>query len=490
MIRNAESGSGNAIGKVAAVGAIWQLLGFACIVVCGYVASVLLARNFGPAAFGVYGVVYSVLMASELILRLGVPQALTKLISESKAGSPGLQATGLTLTLMINLTGFVVIWAGAPLLADALHVPDGVRLFRIAVIDVPFYALYTCLVHLLNGRREFRITGIASCAYGVAKALGVGVMIATDTVSISGALIVNIAASVVGFAILVPRSGISSYRPGLAEKASIIELAVPITIADLGLQLLLGMDLWLLNALGSSVPAVVKGHYVAALSIARIPNLVTYVLASVLVPSIARAIAGGDRETASRLVLGATRFLAVLVLPACTLIASGAGDLMALLFSEEFRPGANYLALLIFAQGLGFTFLSCLYVILIGTGDTAVAARRIYLGLAISLALNLFLIPLLGATGAAIAAVVSFGTTALLIAQVVRRRMGVLLDKRQALLALLTSVVVGAIGHLVPAAGLLVLVKLAAIGLVYLGTIWMMGLIHAGDLSLLRGRRF
>jgi O-antigen/teichoic acid export membrane protein len=110
-------------------------------------------------------------------------------------------------------------------------------------------------------------------------------------------------------------------------------------------------------ALGSSVPAAVNGHYVATLNIPPTPNLVTFVLTSVLIPSIARAIAGGDRDTAGRLVLGTTRLLAVLVLPACALIASSAGDLMALLFSEEFRPGAGYFALLIFAQRLGLTFL-------------------------------------------------------------------------------------------------------------------------------------
>jgi O-antigen/teichoic acid export membrane protein len=481
--------SGGAIGKDAAVGAVWQMLGFACITVCGYVVAVLLARSFGPAAFGVFGVVYSVLMTSELILRLGVPQALVKLIGGSRAGSSQLQATGVTLTMIINLAGFAVIWVTAPLLADALNVPNGDRLFRIAVLDRPFFALYTCLAHVLNGRGEFRITGIVSGTYGLTKVIGVVIMAATDTISIEGALIVNIAASVVALAFLLPRSGMAAYRPRLTEKGVIIALAVPITIGDFGLQSLLGIDLWLLNALGASVPADVKGHYVAALSLARLPNIVTYVLAAVLVPSIARALGSGDRAAAGRLVLGATRFLAVLVLPVCVLIATNAGELMALMFSEDFRSGARYLALLIFAQGLGYTFLGALYAILIGTGDAAIGAKRIYGGLAVGMALNLILIPLFGATGAAVAALASFATATLLIARVVWRKTGVLLDARRALLALFASLAVGIIGWLVPATGPMVLVELAGLGLAYLGAIWAMGLIQAEDFALLRGRR-
>src|SRR5215207_4678980 len=99
----------NPIGRAAAAGVVWQMIGFTTVTVCGYIVAVLLARNFGPAVFGVYGVVYSVLMATELMLRFGVPQALTKLIAGSpEQSSVALQSTGVTLTLIINLAGFAL----------------------------------------------------------------------------------------------------------------------------------------------------------------------------------------------------------------------------------------------------------------------------------------------------------------------------------------------------------------------------------------------
>jgi O-antigen/teichoic acid export membrane protein len=479
----------NPIGRLAATGVVWQMMGFATVTVCGYIVAVLLARNFGPAVFGIYGVVYSVLMATELMLRLGVPQALTKLIGGAPdGGGVGLQNTGITLTLIVNLAGFAIFWMAAPYVAEALHVPFGARLFRIAILDIPFYALFVTLSHILNGRRKFLYTGLAHCGYGLAKVAGVVIMLMTDTLSIAGALYVNVSASIVGMAILLIPVRIGSYRPTLSAQAGVIALAIPITIGDVGLQVLLGIDLWLLNALGTAITADIKGAYVAAISLARLPNVVAHVLTAVLVPSIARALGAGEREAAGRLVIGTMRFMAVLVLPVCALVAANAAEAMQLLFSDEYLSGTSFLVLLVFAQGLGFTLVSAMLAILIGAGASRVAAQRIYIALAIAIALNLILIPLIGAMGSALAALFSFVTAGFLLARLVRQHLGVLLEWRATLLALLVSMAVGIAGWLIPAAGWMLLVEIVGLGLAYLGIVWAMGLVSLADLAQLRRR--
>jgi O-antigen/teichoic acid export membrane protein len=478
------------LGPSTATGAAWQMLGFVCLTGCGYIVAVVLARSFGPVAFGVYGVVYSVLMASEQILRLGVPQALTKLIAGSgTVDTAKLEATGVVLGLLISLAGFAVLWMIAPWLADWLKVENGSLLFRIAVLDIPFFGLYRVVVHILNGRRDFRTTGKVTCAYALTRTLGIILLVVTGSLSIEGALLVNVIASMVGLLLLLPRTGPLAFQPTLSERTQIMALALPILLSDVGIQCLLGVDLWLLSAFSTPLDAEIRGAYVAALSLARVPNLLTFVLASVLVPSIARALSTGEREGAIRLVLGTTRLLTVLLLPCGALIVVNAGELMALFFSESYRPGGRYLALLILAQGLGFTFLGALQAILIGTGDAAIAARRILIGLAVAVALNLILIPLYGATGAAVAAILSFAFTVLLVAELVRRRMGVLLETRRALLALMASVLIAVAGWLIPATGLMVLLELAVLGIAYLGLGWILKLFDGSDIALLRGRR-
>jgi O-antigen/teichoic acid export membrane protein len=393
------------------------------------------------------------------------------------------------LGLLISLAGFAVLWMIAPWLADWLKVENGSLLFRIAVLDIPFFGLYRVVVHILNGRRDFRTTGKVTCAYALTRTLGIILLVVTGSLSIEGALLVNVIASMVGLLLLLPRTGPLAFQPTLSERTQIMALALPILLSDVGIQCLLGVDLWLLSAFSTPLDAEIRGAYVAALSLARVPNLLTFVLASVLVPSIARALSTGDRDGAIRLVLGTTRLLTVLLLPCGALIVVNAGELMALFFSESYRPGGRYLALLILAQGLGFTFLGALQAILIGTGDAAIAARRILIGLAVAVALNLILIPLYGATGAAVAAILSFAFTVLLVAELVRRRMGVLLETRRALLALMASVLIAVAGWLIPATGLMVLLELAVLGIAYLGLGWILKLFDGSDIALLRGRR-
>jgi O-antigen/teichoic acid export membrane protein len=208
----------------------------------------------------------------------------------------------------------------------------------------------------------------------------------------------------------------------------------------------------------------------------------------VLVPSIARALGAGEREAAGRLVIGTMRFMAVLVLPVCALVAANAAEAMQLLFSDEYLSGASFLVLLVFAQGLGFTLVSAMLAILIGAGASRVAAQRIYIALAMAIALNLILIPLIGAMGSALAALFSFVTAGFLLARLVRQHLGVLLEWRATLLALLVSMAAGIAGWLIPAAGWMLLVEIVGLGLAYLGIVWAMGLFSLADLAQLRRR--
>jgi O-antigen/teichoic acid export membrane protein len=159
---------------------------------------------------------------------------------------------------------------------------------------------------------------------------------------------------------------------------------------------------------------------------------------------------------------------------------------MQLVFADEYIPGARFLKLLVFAQGLGYTLVSTLLAILIGAGASRVAAQRIFIALTIAIALNLILIPLIGAMGSALAALSSFVIAGLLFARLVRQKLGVLLEWRATLLALLASIAVGLAGWLIPTTGLMLLVEIVGLGLAYLGIVWAIGLVSLADLAQLR----
>ncbi len=469
----------------ATTGAVWQMMGVLCLTGSSYVMVMLLARQLGPSAYGVFGVVYSVLLASELVMRLGVPQAITRLVAAGDPRATDIVATGLTINVVANLLVLAVFWSVAPILADVLNVADGTRLFRIASLDLPFFAVYTYASHVLIGRHDFRINAIGTCAYGLTKVAGVVALLVTDQVGVAGALVVNIAASVVGLLVQGPTVALHRLRPTLRSRAAVVGLAAPILLADLGVQGMLGLDLWSLNALGTAVGDEVKGVYAAALSLARVPNLLGFVLATVMIPSIARSLAHGDRPTAARLARGATWFLAAMVLPACAVIASSADDVMGFLFSDAFAPGGKYLALLVFAQGLGFTCLIALQSMLVGAGRPLTGAKCILAALIVAIALNVTLIALFGAVGAAISALASFATAVILSGTFVAQELGSIIELRVVVRAAMASLAVGVLGWMIPSHGWQVLLELVGLGVAYLAIAWLTGILRPEHIQLL-----
>ena len=77
------------------------------LTLCGYAMAVLLARGLAPARYGIYGVVYSVLLSVELIGRLGLPQAITKLAAEASDRDRRVETTAVTIASIASLALFL-----------------------------------------------------------------------------------------------------------------------------------------------------------------------------------------------------------------------------------------------------------------------------------------------------------------------------------------------------------------------------------------------
>ena len=455
---------------------------YGSLMLAGYVVAVVLARELGPALYGAYGIVYSVLLGAELIGRLGVPQALSRLIAEGGEVSPQLEGTGLTLTVVISLPLFVAFWLLAPALSALFQVDDGATLFRIAALDIPFFGLYVATSHILNGHRSFAEESLGVMIYAAAKVVGILILVLVG-VTIVGALIVNAAASIVALAYVASRVGSASLRLTLRHQRALIRLAVPVGLFALGSQLLVSLDLWSLNALGTQVADSEKGFYVAATNLARLTNIAGFVMLAVLVPSVARAMAEGDLDLVRRATRGAGRFLAVALIPMCAVAIAEAPAIMTLVFSDEYREGASLLVILTVSHGLFFTLFMSFCGILIGISrerDAAVIALAV---LPLALVANILLIRGLGAPGAALAALAATGTAAAASGVRVRRAVGSILAYSELAKVVVASLAIWALATWIPTGGALLLVELGGLAVVYLAGLYVMRLIGPEDVA-------
>ncbi len=452
------------------------------LMLCSYLSTVILARWLGPAAYGVYGIVYSFLVVVELLGRAGIGQAMGKLIADTGLSEPSTEATGLTLSVASYALLFVAVLAGAPALGALFGVHDGARLFRIAALDIPVYGLYVTLFHILNGRRAFLHESASLAIYGATRVVGVLILVAIGATA-AGALVVNVVVSVAGLAYAVWAVGRAPFRATLEKARPILRLAPAMAAVAVGTQILPILDLWVLGALGAASTKATMGFYVAAGTIARMPNFIANSVSAPLLPSIAAAIGIGNRPAAERALEGAMRFMLMILLPACALVAVNARALIALLFSSSFADGGPFLAVLIIAQGFFLTFFLTLGVVLMGAGRSGIAAVLTLVLVPLAIGVDAVLVLGFGAMGAAYGALAATGAAALVAGIAVHRLVGPLARPSIVLRIALVTALVTVPSVLLHAEGLLLLLELALLGLVGLGLFFVLGVVGVADIE-------
>jgi O-antigen/teichoic acid export membrane protein len=447
---------------------------------CSYAIAVLLARGLAPALYGVYGVVYSVLLSVELIGRLGLPQAVTKLTAESAAGDACVAATVVTVAGIATLALFLAFWATAPWLAILLRIEDGARLFRIAALDIPFYCMFFIAVAILNGRGRFLASGFVTGFYVATKLAGIVVLTALGP-SVEGALVVNVLGSAVGLVVASVAVGWRAFVPSLAAWRPVLQLALPVSLRGVGIQLLANVGLWALSALGSSTDQAAKGLYVAALSIARMPNVTVLGITSVLIATLSSALAAGDRTTVMQLLQGSSRFLLIVLGPACALLMVNAREVITLLFSAEYAGAAGVMAVLVLALGFFFSILLVLTGVLIAASRAGHAARVTLWATAAAALLCWLLVPELGAMGAALATLSATAGAAVTAGVLVWRAAGPWLEASVCVRLLLATAGVAIPSWLVATDGWLLVAELLVAGLSYLVLLAPLQLVRRAD---------
>jgi O-antigen/teichoic acid export membrane protein len=381
----------------------------------------------------------------------------------------------------------LVFWIGAPWMATGLDVPDGSYLFRIASFDIPFYGMLFVLVGVLNGRQRYTASAAVTGLYALVKTLGV-LGIAAFGATIEGALIVNSASSAVAMIAALAATGLAWPGPTREALREIVRYAAPSSVRGLTVQLLGNVGLWSLGVGGMLVSADSRGFYAAATSLARLPSVLAVGITGLIVGTIAAALGRGDRAAAVEALAGAVRAMMILLLPASVLLAIEADEIMGLIFAPEYAAGGHLLGILVFGQGLGFTFSLVFGSALVGASRVKGAMYGSIVGLVVALSVIVVLVPRLGATGAAIATTAGFFSVAGTAGYLAWRAVGPWLTMGELLRILVAIVPPAMLGVWWHSGGTALLIELAAIGVLQLAMLAATGALRRDDLLLVLGR--
>ncbi len=253
------------------------------------------------------------------------------------------------------------------------------------------------------------------------------------------------------------------------------------------MNLLLQTDLFLVKRLSPAGESnLLAGLYSAALDLSRLPyQAIAVPTALVLLPAISRGLADRSKGDAALALRAALRYVLIGVGLAATLLATNALPLLMLIFKPAYAGAALPLHIAPFGV-LAFCLFYVFATALIGSGRPFHAAAIGAVTLVIDVILNSLLIPPYGLIGAAGATALALAAGALLAAVHVRRTLAVTFPVATLGRVLLAGALIAGVSTRWDVAGLLVLLKCAALGVLFLGFLVLFRELTREDLARLK----
>ena len=381
---------------------MWSVVGHVATAAAAFGVSIIVARSLGPDAFGRYSYFLWLLRFVPVVLALGVPMALTKLVAEQLGAGDehraaafaryGLRWHVLLAPIAGALTGVVVLTiedhAG---LAWAMGA--GVAL---TVFALDFEALLPTL-------RRFQAAGLLAVATSVVMAATALLCAALDASweayvavqTLTAALLV--VGSLALCAVDLRREPDPPLAPG--ERREFIRYAGLMSIVVVINAVLWGRpELFFLDRYRSDADV---GLYSAALRISSLAAMLPVVAAQAVVPEFARLRgAGADREVRDAYP-NLCRMLALFAAPFAFGGAAVAGPFLDVLYGVEFEGAANAAVVLFVGAFVNAVSMATTAAVLTGPRPRLIAEAGVVTAI-VNLVVAVLVIPAHGVIGAAL----------------------------------------------------------------------------------------
>jgi O-antigen/teichoic acid export membrane protein len=405
----ARGGLANMAGSVLAGGA-------------GVVVTWIVARALGPEQAGAFFAATAAFVLVGGLSKLGTNTGLVYWPARLRAtGQDRLLGaclrTGLPPVVVSALLLAVVMWLTAPWIAH-LTAGDSPRLIadhttglRVLAVFVPLQALTDVLLTVTRGYRSMRPTVLldrilrSALQLLAVGAAGVAALWATASLPVFA---FAWAAPYLPVAILAGFAARRAYRRGLVSaevsrgerrrlRRDFWIFTAPRAVAAVAQLALQRVDVLLVAALGGLAPAAVyavAGRFVVLIQFAN------QGLSQSVQPRLAEALSTGDHAAAKRLYQIATGWLVLVTWPICLLVIAFAPRYLRL-FGEGYAAGVP-VVLVLAAAMLVATGCGMVDMVLAMAGRTSANLGNVLIALAVTVGLDVLLIPRWGALGAAV----------------------------------------------------------------------------------------
>jgi O-antigen/teichoic acid export membrane protein len=363
----------------------------------------LLARSLGPEGRGLYSLIVMLPHIAALICNLGFSVSCTYFISS------GLLSKNRVLALIVI---FPIITGGImmiPLIIFAqtyvdLYPEIPVFLFRVALLLIPFIALFNNSLAFLQGEKRFRTYNFTNISNPIIFLICFILFVIGLKMGISGAIISWQIGFILAFLIglfFILQSNVFTLNFSVSEFKKMTKYGSKVASAELLTFLNYRVDIFLVGYF-LSVKAV--GFYIVAVVIAETLWFLASSISNVMLPNLA------ERDLKQAQVLLAKAFGIVLWATIFMLLFLLLFDrfLLNIVFGDEFAQSLDPLRYL-YPGVLLLSVLKVLSSYILARGKPNVNMWIAFWGLLVNVFLNILLIPRLGIEGAAISSSFAYG---------------------------------------------------------------------------------
>lgn len=459
---------------------LWLVSAFVVLSLTNYLFSLVMSRKLSVEDYGSFGVISSVLLLEGLVASAGFPWVLNAVVSRNDADEHVmLRARTLGAALAGNI-GIGLVSGGCVALVVARLIPH----HPLVPLLVALTALTTCInavwYGLFNGERRFPLlAGIRSGEACLKVVLGTWLVVAGWGLAgaVAGSTIPS--ALMVFFGASRVRS-IARPRRQSWSQASSLRTVLWTMVAQLGLALLMNIDILGVRALAHGAGATAgAGYYQAAAVLARAPVLVGISILNAGFPFLARRVrATGD---AHRLIGTLVRALGLGPLPVALILSAAPAGAIGYFFPASYAPAAVLLRV-ISLTAFPLVALSLVVTTLQAIDGMRRGAIAVVPAVTLEAVLLVVLVPRFGAIGAAWAALAGAVPGMVVAVRVMPRRWRGTAASHLPRLIIAWAVVAGAAATIrVPAR--LWIVEAAGLYTLFLVLAWLLRALSAAELE-------
>jgi O-antigen/teichoic acid export membrane protein len=331
--------------------AFWSLVGDAAMRGLTMLGLILVARSLGPAAYGEFGLVRSTMLMVASLGGLGLGLMANRYVSEHRENDKDFSGQIINASYLVALTsgaflGGVVFVCAEPLAASLMGAPQLAYGLKIASVVLLASALNGAQVGIMQGLHAYRNLAIGNFVQGILSL--VCMVVGARLGGLDGAMLgiaVQTLAGVALFHAMIAREKRLQAMPTVRTDFRRIwpilrNFCLPVTMS----MFAVAPFKWLSETfLARDAGFAELGTFHAALVIVNVLNAVAWTLNAPLI-SVTAGMADGPQSDRAKLVslYGSWYAFIVLALPMALF-----PDVVALLFSEEFRTAGFRAAILL-----------------------------------------------------------------------------------------------------------------------------------------------